>query len=109
MVVVAEQELVGEIGRTTRVQATTWCGFDQLGGRSQPGNRQPRSLIRKPRRRGAEVTRVARPTSISIESASSTREMVICHVIRSNVPFEIGGESSGTAGVTPTTLCRRCN
>ena len=70
--------------------------------RSHPGHRQPRSRVRNARRVGAETTRVARPTSITIESASSTRDMVQSQAMRSSVRVEIGSESSRSAGGAPS-------
>jgi hypothetical protein len=57
------------------------------------------SLTRSARRIGAETTRVARPTSITIESASSTREMLQSQAIRSRLRVEIGSASSRSAGL----------
>ena len=81
-----------------RDQATMWCGVDQLTWRSQPGHRQPRSRVRSARRVGADTTRVALPTSMTMESASSTRDMVQSQAMRSRLRVEIGSESSRSAG-----------
>src|SRR5438552_10748610 len=66
-----------------------WCGVDQPTGRSQPGQRQPRSRCWSARRVAGETVRVARPTSTTTESASSTRDMVQSQAIRSTVLPEI--------------------
>src|SRR6266851_9381217 len=79
-----------------------WWALVQFTGRSQPGNRQPLSLTLSARRLGAEVTRVARPTSITIELASSTRDIVQSHARRSIVLLEMGGPNSRSDGGTPT-------
>src|SRR5258708_37438379 len=83
-----------------------WWALVQFTGRSQPGNRQPLSLALSARRLGAEVTRVARPTSITIESASSTRETVESQAMRSIVLDEIGSPNSRSDGGTPTSALR---
>src|SRR5258708_11326375 len=79
-----------------------WCGFDQLTGRSQPWNRHPLSLTRSARILGAETVRVALPTSITIEAASSTRDIVQSQARRSAVLIEMGSERSRAAGPTPS-------
>jgi len=77
--------------------------------RSQPVKRQPRSRTLSALRLGAELTLVARPTSITIESASSTREIVESHAIRCSVLVEIGSESSRSAGGAPTSFFKPSN
>jgi hypothetical protein len=62
------------------------------------------SRVRSARRVGPDTARVARPTSITIESANSTRDMVQSHVMRSSVRVEMGRESSRPAGGTPTSF-----
>ncbi len=65
-------------------------------------NRQPLSRTRSARRIGGETVRVARPTSITIESAINTRDIVQSQAMRSAVRIEMGSESSRSAGGTPT-------
>src|SRR5258708_4598471 len=79
-----------------------WCGFDQLTWRSQPWNRQPLSRTRKARILGGETVRVSRPTSITIESASRTRDIVQSQARRSAVRTEMGSERSSSAGGAPS-------
>src|SRR4029077_15589733 len=83
-----------------------WCGLVQLTGRSQPGNRQPLSRALSARLAGPETTRVARPTSITWESASSTRDTVQSQAKRSSVRLETGSENSTSTAGAPSSPFR---
>src|SRR5438046_4901370 len=85
-----------------RAQNSMWCGVNQLTGRSQPGQRQPRSRCWSARRVPGGTVRVARPTSTTTESAISTRDIVPSQASRSTVVPEIGIPSSSSAAGAPS-------
>ncbi|HEY7926604.1 MAG TPA: hypothetical protein VIG86_04185, partial [Candidatus Dormibacteraeota bacterium] len=62
VVVAAQQDKVGQVGGSelTPPQWTTWWAEVQDGGRSQPGQRQPRSRALRARRVASGTTRSLR-------------------------------------------------
>ncbi len=79
-----------------------WCAEVQVAGRSHPGQTHPRSRTLSAFPCAPEITRRARPTSITVESdPSSTRVTVQSHASLSTAFDEIGNENSISAAGAP--------
>jgi len=77
------------------IQCFKWCPEVQLAGRSQPGQVQPRSRALSALRAGPEIVRLARPTSMTVDSEPSTMRVIeASHASRSTVLAEIGTEEN---------------
>ena len=72
-----------------------WCAEVQLAGLSQPGQVQPRSRTLSALRAAPEIVRLARPTSMTMESEPSRMRVTEqSQASRSTVLEEIGSEAN---------------
>src|SRR3989442_10579176 len=83
-----------------------WCGFVMLIGRSHSGAAQVRCLALRARHCEGETERVARPTSITTESALITRCRVLSHARRCTVLLEIGIPLPSCEAASPSSPLR---
>src|SRR3989449_2199524 len=83
-----------------------WCGFVMLIGRSHSGAAQVRCLALRARHCEGETERVARPTSITTESALITRCRVHSQARRCTVLLEIGIPLPSCEAASPSSPLR---